>query len=218
MLTPKEFVKQAIEMETFFEDEEPTFDVFMRYPPFDTLMGEKFSVKNLIKSYREGRIVFVVRQGKVYANNGASFQMSYRCNFLTKDYPNTIFQIEKLGDFTFDELNPTSVEDETHDALMNVVIEQYYTTQSDIKNKTVKFSGLTLEQESALSKVLGIILSESARKSSFDDGQQYLSITYTPDQFTLYSSEFLKIYQPFNTDFPNDLIKKLNEMFDNQKL
>lgn len=218
MLTPKEFVKQAIEMETFFEDEEPTFDVFMRYPPFDTLMGEKFSVKNLIKSYREGRIVFVVRQGKVYANNGASFQMSYRCNFLTKDYPNTIFQIEKLGDFTFDELNPTSVEDETHDALMNVVIEQYYTTQSDIKNKTVKFSGLTLEQESALSKALGIILLESARKSSFDDGQQYLSITYTPDQFTLYSSEFLKIYQPFNTDFPNDLIKKLNEMFDNQKL
>ena len=217
MLTPKEFVKQAIEMETFFEDEEPTFDVFMRYPPFDTLMGEKFSVKNLIKSYREGRIVFVVRQGKVYANNGASFQMSYRCNFLTKDYPNTIFQIEKLGDFTFDELNPTSVEDETHDALMNVAIEEY-TTQSDIKNKKVKFSGLTLEQESALSKVLGIILSESARKSSFDDGQQYLSITYTPDQFTLYSSEFLKIYQPFNTDFPNDLIKKLEEMFDNQKV
>ena len=218
MLTPKEFVKQAIEMETFFEDEEPTFDVFMRYPPFDTLMGEKFSVKNLIKSYREGRIVFVVRQGKVYANNGASFQMSYRCNFLTKDYPNTIFQIEKLGDFTFDELNPTSVEDETHDALMNVVIEQYYTTQSDIKNKTVKFSGLTLEQESALSKALGIILFESARKSSFDDGQQYLSITYTPDQFTLYSTEFLKIYQPFNTDFPNDLIKKLERMFESQKL
>ena len=218
MLTPKEFVKQAIEMETFFEDEEPTFDVFMRYPPFDTLMGEKFSVKNLIKSYREGRIVFVVRQGKVYANNGASFQMSYRCNFLTKDYPNTIFQIEKLGNFTFDELNPTSVEDETHDALMNVVIEQYYTTQSDIKNKTVKFSGLTLEQESALSKALGIILFESARKSSFDDGQQYLSITYNPDQFTLYSSEFLKIYQPFNTDFPNDLIKKLERMFDNQNL
>ena len=133
MLTPKDFVKQAIEMETFFEDEEPTFDVFMRYPPFDTLMSEKFSVKNLIKSYREGRIVFVVRQGKVYANNGASFQMSYRCNFLTKDYPNTIFQIEKLGDFTFDELNPTSVEDETHDALMNVAIEEY-TTQSDIKS------------------------------------------------------------------------------------
>lgn len=234
MLTPKDFVRQAIEMETFFEDEEPTFDVFMRYPPFDTLMGEKFSVKNLIKSYREGRIVFVVRQGKVYANNGASFQMSYRCNFLTKDYPNTIFQIESVGgrDLTFDELNPISVEDETHDALMNVVIEQYHspppfpindrTTPKGIelnaKNKKVKFSGLTLEQESALSKALGIILFESARKSPFDDGQQYLSITYNPDQFTLYSSKFLKIYQPFNTDFPNDLIKKLERMFDNQKL
>lgn len=221
MLTPKEFVKQAIEMETFFEDEEPTFDVFMRYPPFDTLMGEKFSVKNLIKSYREGRIVFVVHQGKVYANNGVSFQMSYRCNFLTKDYPNTIFQIHNWTEFTFDELNPTSVEDETHDALMNVVIEQYYTTHAKFSGVTLeqaKFSGLTLEQESALSKVLGIILFESARKSSFDDGQQYLSINYNPDQFTLYSSEFLKIYQPFNTDFPNDLIKKLERMFDNQKL
>ena len=217
MLTPKEFVKQAIEMETFFEDEEPTFDVFMRYPPFDTLMGEKFSVKNLIKSYREGRIVFVVRQGKVYSYNGASFQMSYRCNFLTKDYPNTIFQIEKLGNFTFDELNPTSVEDETHDALMNVAIEEY-TTQSDIKNKKVKFSGLTLEQESALSKALGIILFVSLSKTQSEDGTQSLILTYNPDQFTFYTSEFLKIYQPFNTDFPNDLIKKLEEMFDNQKV
>jgi hypothetical protein len=216
MLTPKDFVKQAIEMETFFEDEEPTFDVFMRYPPFDTLMGEKFSVKNLIESYREGRIVFVVRQGKVYANNGASFQMTYRCNFLTKDYPNTIFQIEKLGDFTFDELNPISVEDETHNALMTVAIDEKIITHSG--DKKVKFSGLTLEQESALSKALGIILFESARKSPFDDGQQYLSITYNPDQFTLYSTEFFKIYQPFNTDFPNDLIKKLERMFDNQKL
>ena len=35
---------------------------------------------------------------------------------------------------------------------------------------------------------------------------------------TMYSKLSLKIYQPFNTDFPNDLIKKLNEIFDNQKL
>ena len=192
----------------------------MRYPPFDTLVGEKFSVKNLIESYRDGRIVFVVHHRKVYENyTRTSWKMSYRCNFLTKDYPNTIFQIEKLGDFTFDELNPTLVEDETHKALMAVAIDEKIIPHSGVLTETrAKFAGLTLEQESALSKVLGIILEESARKKPFDDGQQYLSITYNPNRFTLYSSEFLKIYQPFNTDFPHNLIKKLNEMFDNQKL
>ena len=35
---------------------------------------------------------------------------------------------------------------------------------------------------------------------------------------TMYAKPSLKIYEPFNTDFPNDLIKKLKEMFDNQQL
>ena len=35
---------------------------------------------------------------------------------------------------------------------------------------------------------------------------------------TMYAKPSLKIYEPFNTDFPNDLIKKLKEMFDNQQV
>jgi hypothetical protein len=35
---------------------------------------------------------------------------------------------------------------------------------------------------------------------------------------TMYAKPSLKIYEPFNNDFPNDLIKKLKEMFDNQKV
>ena len=62
MPTPKQFVTQAIEMETFFEDEEPTYDEFMRYPPFDSLMEDEFSLQNMINAYREGRIVFIVTE------------------------------------------------------------------------------------------------------------------------------------------------------------
>ena len=34
----------------------------------------------------------------------------------------------------------------------------------------------------------------------------------------MYAKPSLKIYEPFNNEFPNDLIKKLKEMFDNQKV
>ena len=34
----------------------------------------------------------------------------------------------------------------------------------------------------------------------------------------MYAKPTLKIYQPFNTKFPESLIKKLKEMFDDQKL
>ena len=219
MPTPKQFVTQAIDMESFFEDEEPTFEEFMRYPPFDSLRGEGFTLQNMINAYREGRIVFVVKHGKVYAKNGASFQTSHRCNFLTKEYPSTLFQIEGITPnlLNFDELNPTTLEDTTHEALMNVTIEEY-TTQSDIKNKKVKFSGLTLEQESALSKVLGIMLFESVSKALSEDGTQSLILTYNPNNFIFYTSPYLKIYEPFNTNLPESLSKRLTELFENQKV
>ncbi len=219
MPTPKEFVNQAIEMETFFEDEEPTYDEFMRYPPFDSLMGEEFTLQNMIKSYREGRIVFVVKYGKVYANNGASFQMSYRCNFLTKEYPNTLFQIERLGNFNFDELNPTTLEDTTHEALMDVAIEEEALNLSAIHRQTMaKFSGLTLEQESALSKVLSMMLFESVSKALSEDGTQSLILKYNPNDFKFYTSPYLKIYQPVNMKFPSWLEKALSKLFDEAKV
>ena len=59
MPTPKEFITQAIEMETFFEDEEPTFEEFMKYPPFSTLMSDDFTVPKMIELYRDGNLVFV---------------------------------------------------------------------------------------------------------------------------------------------------------------
>lgn len=221
MPTPKQFVTQAIEMETFFEDEEPTFDEFMRYPPFDSLMGEEFTLQNMLDSYRDGRIVFVVKYGKVYENHGASFQMSYRCNFLTKEYPNTLFQIERLGNFNFDELNPTTLEDVTHEALMNVTIEEEtlnpFSSVQDRQTKA-KFSGLTLEQESALSKVLSIMLFESVSKALSEDGTQSLILKYNPNDFIFYTSPYLKIYEPFNTNLPESLSKRLTELFERAKV
>jgi hypothetical protein len=100
---------------------------------------------------------------------------------------------------------------------MNVTIEEY-TTQSDIKNKKVKFSGLTLEQESALSKVLSIMLFESVSKALSEDGTQSLILTYNPNNFIFYTSPYLKIYEPFNTNLPESLSKRLTELFENQKV
>ena len=59
MPSPKEFITQAIEMETFFEDEEPTFEEFMKYPPFSTLMSDDFTVPKMIELYRDGNLIFV---------------------------------------------------------------------------------------------------------------------------------------------------------------
>ena len=59
MPTPKEFIKQAIDMESFFEDEEPTFAEFMKYPPFSTLMQDDFTIPKMIELYRDDNIVFV---------------------------------------------------------------------------------------------------------------------------------------------------------------
>ena len=114
MPTPKQFIKQAIEMDTFFDDEEPTYDEFMRYPPFDSLMKEEFSLQNMINAYREGRMVFHTKKSDV--------KNAPKCNFFTKERPNTFFTIYNSSPMNYDEIDPTILEN-THEALMNVKLK-----------------------------------------------------------------------------------------------
>jgi hypothetical protein len=206
MPTPKKFVNQAIEMETFFEDEEPTYREFMRYPPFDSLMNEEFSLQNMINAYREGRIVFHTKKSPASGR---------KCNFFTKDWPNTVFTIYNSSVTTYDELDPTTLEENTHEALMNVKLKNLNQNQTF---SVIICENLTLEQESAFSSFIAKVLYEGVSKQQGDDGKQYLRVKIYNDYHTLLTTSYLKIYQPFNTKFPESLIKKLNEMFDNQKV
>jgi hypothetical protein len=206
MPTPKKFVNQAIEMETFFEDEEPTYNEFMRYPPFDSLMNEEFSLQNMINAYREGRIVFHTKTDS----------SGRKCNFFTKDWPNTVFTIYNSSVTTYDELDPTTLEKNTHEALMNVKLKTISSNTNAIQH--IICENLTLEQESAFSSFIAKVLYEGVSKQQGDDGKQALRVKIYNDYHTLLTTSYLKIYQPFNTKFPESLIKKLNEMFDNQKV
>ena len=208
MPTPKKFVNQAIEMETFFEDEEPTYREFMRYPPFDSLMNEEFSLQNMINAYREGRIVFHTKKSPASGR---------KCNFFTKDWPNTVFTIYNSSVTTYDELDPTTLEENTHEALMNVKLKTIFKANTNVIQHII-CENLTLEQESAFSSFIAKVLYEGVSKQQGDDGKQYLFVKIYNDYHTLLTTSYLKIYQPFNTKFPESLIKKLNEMFDNQKV
>ena len=203
MPTPKEFVNQAIVMETFFEDEEPTYDEFMRYPPFDSLMKEEFSLQNMINAYREGRIVFHTKKSDV--------KDAPKCNFFTKERPNTVFTIFNSSPTTYDELDPTTLDENTHEALMNVKFKI-------MRNGVVKCENLTLEQQSAFSSFIAKVLYERTSKEQGDDGKQALIVKIYDDYHTLLTTPYLKIYQPVNTNFPSWLEKALSKLFDEAKV
>jgi len=67
-------------------------------------------------------------------------------------------------------------------------------------------------------KAIGF-LAKIGLKTTVEGGVEQKWIVKQPSgNPTMYAKPSLKIYEPFNTDFPNDLIKKLKEMFDNQQL
>tara|TARA_B100000700_G_C15022691_1_gene846536 strand:+ start:76 stop:696 length:621 start_codon:yes stop_codon:yes gene_type:complete len=206
MPTPKQFIKQAIEMDTFFDDEEPTYDEFMRYPPFDSLMKEEFSLQNMINAYREGRMVFHTKKSDV--------KNAPKCNFFTKERPNTFFTIYNSSPMNYDEIDPTILEN-THEALMNVKLK---TIPFPSQFTAIKCENLTLEQEAAFSTFVAKVLYEGTRKEQGDDGKQALIVEIFDDYHTLLTTPYLKIYQPVNTEFPSWLEKALSKLFDEAKI
>ena len=206
MPTPKKFIKQAIEMDTFFDDEEPTYDEFMRYPPFDSLMKEEFSLQNMINAYREGRMVFHTKKSDV--------KNAPKCNFFTKERPNTFFTIYNSSPMNYDEIDPTILEN-THEALMNVKLK---TIPFPSQFTAIKCENLTLEQEAAFSTFVAKVLYEGTRKEQGDDGKQALIVEIFDDYHTLLTTPYLKIYQPVNTEFPSWLEKALSKLFDEAKI
>ena len=75
-------------MESFFEDEEPTFEEFMRYPPFNTLMKDDFTIPKMIELYRDGNLILldfekIVDYGKMEKRHD-------NVNFFTKQREDTI--------------------------------------------------------------------------------------------------------------------------------
>jgi len=212
MPTPKEFVNQAIAMETFFEDEEPTYDEFMRYPPFDSLMKEEFSLQNMINAYRDGRIVFIATETAV-----SDSKRQKLCNFFTKEKPNTIFTIYNSSPSTYDELDPTSLDENTHEALMKVELEVM--EKSKVLSETyVECKNLNLEQESAFSSFIAKTLYAKTEKTQGKDGKQILVVVWGNKRHILLTTPYLKIYQPVNTKFPSWLEKALSKLFDEAKV
>ena len=124
MPTPKQFITQAIEMESFFEDEEPIFEEFMRYPPFNTLMKDDFTIPKMIELYRDGNLILldfekIVDYGKMEKRHD-------NVNFFTKQREDTLFKIVNFDAFKFDEIDPVIIDD-LHAVLMKVKWNDYQT-------------------------------------------------------------------------------------------
>ena len=219
MPTPKQFITQAIEMESFFEDEEPTFAEFMRYPPFNTLMKDDFTIPKMIELYRDGNIILldfekIVDYGKMEKRHD-------NVNFFTKQREDTLFKIVNFDAFKFDEIDPIIIDD-LHAVLMKVEWNDYQ-TQAPAENlgeiRQTQFLNLTPSEESTLSTFFSKVMRPNIiSKYQDDDGKQVFLAQYLPREYNLYTTPYLKIYQPVNTEFPSWLEKALAKLFDEAKV
>ena len=219
MPTPKQFITQAIEMESFFEDEEPTFAEFMRYPPFNTLMKDDFTIPKMIELYRDGNIILldfekIVDYGKMEKRHD-------NVNFFTKQREDTLFKIVNFDAFKFDEIDPVIIDD-LHAVLMKVEWNDYQ-TQAPAENlgeiRQTQFLNLTPSEESTLSTFFSKVMRPNIiSKYQDDDGKQVFLAQYLPREYNLYTTPYLKIYQPVNTEFPSWLEKALAKLFDEAKV
>ena len=217
MPTPKEFIKQAIDMESFFEDEEPTFEEFMKYPPFSTLMQDDFTIPKMIELYREDNIVFVDFEKMV--NWTTKEKRHDNVHFFTKQREDTLFNIENAttGD-RFDDIYPLDIED-LHAILMKVEWNDY-PTQEPAENlgeiRQTQFLNLTPSEESTLSTFFSKIMRPNIiSKYQDDDGKQVFLAQYLPREYNLYTTPYLKVYEPFNTAIPKGIAKRLATLFEN---
>mgnify|MGYP005988620895 FL=1 len=218
MPTPKQFITQAIEMETFFEDEEPTFEEFMKYPPFSTLMSDDFTVPKMIELYRDGNLIFVDYQKIVDWTTKEKIHMNV--NFFTKQREDVVFRLVNFEAQKFDEIDPVSINN-LHDILMKVEWNDYQTqepTQSQGELRRCQFLNLTTEEESHFANFLNRILGNMTHTELFPDGKQYLYVQYAPRRYDLYTTPYLKIYEPFNTVFPSWVVKRLTTLFESTKV
>lgn len=219
MPTPKQFITQAIEMESFFEDEEPIFEEFMRYPPFNTLMKDDFTIPKMIELYRDGNLILldfekIVDYGKMEKRHD-------NVNFFTKQREDTLFKIVNFDAFKFDEIDPIIIDD-LHAVLMKVEWNDYQ-TQAPAENlgeiRQTQFLNLTPSEESTLSTFFSKVMRPNIiSKYQDDDGKQVFLAQYLPREYNLYTTPYLKIYQPVNTEFPSWLEKALAKLFDEAKV
>lgn len=219
MPTPKQFITQAIEMESFFEDEEPIFEEFMRYPPFNTLMKDDFTIPKMIELYRDGNLILldfekIVDYGKMEKRHD-------NVNFFTKQREDTLFKIVNFDAFKFDEIDPVIIDD-LHAVLMKVKWNDYQ-TQAPAENlgeiRQTQFLNLTPSEESTLSTFFSKVMRPNIiSKYQDDDGKQVFLAQYLPREYNLYTTPYLKIYQPVNTEFPSWLEKALAKLFDEAKV
>lgn len=224
MPTPKEFITQAIEMETFFEDQEPTFDEFMKYPPFSTLMSDDFTIPKMIELYRDGSLIFVDYQTSMERFNSLGNPTHpirhARVNFFTKHRKDVLFHLVNMDAYKFDEIDPVSINN-IHDILMKVEWNDYQTqepTQSQGEIRRCQFLNLTTEEESYFANFLNRMMGNVAYNELFPDGKQYLYAQYVPRNYDLYTTPYLKIYEPFNTVFPSWVVKRLTTLFESTKV
>ena len=218
MPTPKEFIRQAIDMESFFEDEEPTFEEFMKYPPFSTLMQDDFTIPKMIELYRQDNIVFVDFERMV---NWTKKETRHdNVSFFTKQREDTLFKIEKsvAGFGSFDEIDPKIIDD-LHAILMKVEWSDY-PTQEPAENlgeiRQTRFLNLTPSEESTLSTFFSTVMRPNIiSKYQDDDGKQVFLAQYLPREYNLYTTPYLKVYEPFNTTIPKGIAKRLATLFEN---
>ena len=216
MPTPKEFIKQAIDMESFFEDEEPTFAEFMKYPPFSTLMQDDFTIPKMIELYRDDNIVFV--EFEKIVNWTTNEKRHDNVNFFTKQREDTLFKIENTMSDEFDEIYPITIDD-LHAILMKVEWNDYPTQEPATgygEIRQTRFLNLTPSEESTLSTFLSKVMRPKiTSKYQDDDGKQVFMAQYLPAEYNLYTTPYLKVYQPFNTTIPKGIAKRLTTLFEN---
>ena len=216
MPTPKQFITQAIEMESFFEDEEPTFAEFMRYPPFNTLMKDDFTIPKMIELYRDGNIILLDFERMV--NWTTKEKRHDNVSFFTKQREDTLFRIENTSSYEFDEIYPITIND-LHAILMKVEWNDYPTQEPATgygEIRQTRFLNLTPSEESTLSTFFSKVMRPKiTSKYQDDDGKQVFVAQYLPAEYTLYTTPYLKVYEPFNTTIPKGIAKRLATLFEN---
>ena len=131
------------------------------------------------------------------------------------------FKIVNFDAFKFDEIDPIIIDD-LHAVLMKVEWNDY-PTQAPAKGlgeiRQAQFLNLTPSEESTLSTFFSKVMRPNLiSKYQDDDGKQVIVAQYLPAEYNLYTTPYLKIYQPVNTEFPSWLEKALAKLFDEAKV
>ena len=82
--------------------------------------------------------------------------------------------------------------------------------------RQTRFLNLSPSEESTLSTFFSKVMRPKiTSKYQDDDGKQVFVAQYLPAEYNLYTTPYLKVYEPFNTTIPKGIAKRLATLFEN---